>query len=414
MTQFTFIFFHHDVQGPFHIERLHAGAVPYGGGVARLRLLFSLAMQGHTVYLVGNVHAGEYRGVRALAGEGALEMLVREPGHPKVVVLNNPPHSDRWSSVAGLRERSTRLVMWAGNPFPDVWMRRLASNAVDRIVCVSHAHREEYRLYPGFERTEMIYSGADFDLMEAAPSAIPSESLVLFASIPRRSKGLHNLLQAWPTVRKAVPCARLRVTGSARMHDPAVAVGRTGLIDADLEAEFSEFFGDHPSSTEHAGIQLTGPRPVGEVFSDLKAAAVAVVNCNWRGSFETYCRSAVEAQFVGTPVVGAARGSLPEVIAHDKTGLLVDREDPRALAAVIVTLLTDPTLRKRLGSAGRAWAQPFGDLDLLAGDWRGVAQRAWSGEPAPSPAHPLRDALRRAGYGRGRLWLRDHVRGTTP
>ena len=413
MTQaFTFVFYHHDVQGPFDLARLHDGTVHYGGGVARLRLAFNLAEQGHTVYLVGNVNTGEFRGVRALPGDGALETLLRAPQPRTVLVLNNPPDHSRWLRLTGLRSTSIRIVIWAGNPVPPVWLRRLASHDIDRIICVSDTQREEHRIYPGFERTEMIYSGADFDLLDAAPGGAKSDSLVFFASIPRRSKGFHHLLRAWQMVRATVPSAQLRVTGSARMHDPAAVVGRTGLLDADIEAEFSSVFGDHPLSTARAGVHLMGPRPVEEMFTDLKSAAVAVVNCNWRGSVETYCRSAIEAQHVGTPVVGAARGSLPEVVAHGKTGLLIEQEDPRALADAIVKLLQDPILRTSLGNAGRAWARKFGDLDHLATEWRNVAQRAWSGEPAPSPAHPIGDGLRYTGFGRGRLWLRDLVRGS--
>jgi glycosyltransferase involved in cell wall biosynthesis len=195
------------------------------------------------------------------------------------------------------------------------------------------------------------------------------------------------------------------------MHDHLAVVGRTGVLDADVEAEFPQFFSNHPASSLDAGIEFTGPRPLAQTYSDLKAAQVAVVNCNWDGSYETYSRSAVEAQFAGTPVIGAARGSLPEVIAHGRTGLLVKGRSSQALAEPIVALLKNRARRDAFGRAGTAWARPLGDLSLLAGQWEEMVQRAWSGAAAPAPSHPVADVLRRAGYGRGRAWVRDRVRG---
>jgi glycosyltransferase involved in cell wall biosynthesis len=190
------------------------------------------------------------------------------------------------------------------------------------------------------------------------------------------------------------------------MHDPAARVGRTGVLDEDLEAEFPDLFGGDASTLERAGIELMGARALADVYSDLKAAAVAVVNCNWRGALETFCRSAVDAQMAGTPVVGAARGSLPEVVAHERSGLLVEREDPEALAQAIILLLKDRALRQRMGTAGRTWARQFADYAAIAGDWEAIGRRALRNERAPAPPRAAGDLLRRVGYGTARLWAR--------
>ena len=406
-----FLFYHHGPHGPFSLQQLYGGEARFGGGVLRLRILFWIAARGHEVHLIGNVETGEWQGVRATAGIRNLESVMGNCStvEPSVVVLNNPPDEAQWRWIQNLKNDRLRIVLWAGNPFNLIWLRRVVSGDLDRIVCVSHTHREYYRLHRGFERIEASYSGVDTDLIAAAPARPRSTGTVLSVSIPRRTKGFHNLLRAWNAVRRAVPDARLRVCGSARMHGPGTVLGRTGVLDADLEAEFPEFFGDHPHSTERAGVELMGARDLPEVYSDLKAAAVAVVNSNWRGSVETFCRSAVEAQVAGTPVVGAARGALPEVVAHGKTGLLVDEEDPVALAEAIITLLKDEALRRQMGAAGREWARRFADYDLIAPDWEAIAQRAWSGKPAPVEPRQPHDLLRRLGYIRMRLWVHERV-----
>lgn len=407
-----FIFYHHGIQGPINLRDLDRGEVRYGGSVARLRLLFWIAKRRNDVHLVGNVESGEWRGVRAEAGEKSLEILLgMDRDRDTVLVVNDPPEGIHWNLVKGLKNGNTRVIIWAGVPFHWEWLRRVKDNEVDRIVCVSRCHREAYRRYPGFEKIEVSYSGVDMDLMCAAPVAHLPGNVVLTTSAPRRTKGFHNILHAWRKIRVAVPESRLRVCGSASMHDPNADLGPTRILDADLEFEFPDFFGNPPHSIAEARIDLMGARPLSEVYSDLKAATVAVVNGNWRGSFETYCRAAVEAQVSGIPVVGAARGSLTEVVVDRKTGLLVEKEDPAALAEAIIALLKDKELRCRLGTEGKEWSKPFADFESIAPDWEGIARRAWSKEQAHAQPSPLNDLLRQIGYGSARLWVREKIMG---
>lgn len=193
------------------------------------------------------------------------------------------------------------------------------------------------------------------------------------------------------------------------MHDPQTRLGRTGVLDAELEREFPELFSNPPQTCWQNGIELMGARSLESVYGDLKGASVAVVNTNWSGSFETYCRSAVEAQAVGIPVVGAKRGSLPEVIQDGVTGILVDKPDPNLLGAAIVSLLRDCDLRQRMGNAAKNWARPQSDYALLAQDWENIARRAQAGVPAPTERLQVSDLLRRLGYGQGRLWAKRQV-----
>lgn len=58
-----------------------------------------------------------------------------------------------------------------------------------------------------------------------------------------------------------------------------------------------------------------------------------------------------EAMACGVPVVGARSGSLPEVVAEGKTGLLVNPNDPPSLASAIELLVKDQKLRQTMSAA---------------------------------------------------------------
>lgn len=65
----------------------------------------------------------------------------------------------------------------------------------------------------------------------------------------------------------------------------------------------------------------------------------------------------VEAMAAGRPVVATRVGGVPEVVVDGETGLLVEPENPGALAAAVRRLLADPALAARMGQGGRRRAQ---------------------------------------------------------
>jgi glycosyltransferase involved in cell wall biosynthesis len=68
---------------------------------------------------------------------------------------------------------------------------------------------------------------------------------------------------------------------------------------------------------------------------------------------EGFCNSVLEAFAMDLPVASTQAGGLPEMVFHEKTGLLTPVGDPKALAAAITRLLEEPDLARRLAAAGR-------------------------------------------------------------
>jgi glycosyltransferase involved in cell wall biosynthesis len=105
-------------------------------------------------------------------------------------------------------------------------------------------------------------------------------------------------------------------------------------------------------------VRLLG-RAADDVRADLYAAAdLFVMPYRARvGDVEGFGLVAAEAMLAGLPVVATAVDAVPEVVRDGVGGRLVPPEDPAALADAILSLLSDPDARRRLGEGARAEAE---------------------------------------------------------
>jgi glycosyltransferase involved in cell wall biosynthesis len=72
---------------------------------------------------------------------------------------------------------------------------------------------------------------------------------------------------------------------------------------------------------------------------------------------EGFPRAAMEAAASGLPVIATDIRGCREVVSDGQSGLLVPLHDPARLAAAIEKLVADPSLRTRMGTAGRRKAE---------------------------------------------------------
>ncbi|HEX4561539.1 MAG TPA: glycosyltransferase family 4 protein, partial [Gemmatimonadales bacterium] len=78
--------------------------------------------------------------------------------------------------------------------------------------------------------------------------------------------------------------------------------------------------------------------------------------------------SLVEASASGLAVVGGRSGGVPDAVRDGETGILVDPDEPAAVAAGVNRLLGDEALRKKLGAGGRAAVEQYYNWDRVAKD----------------------------------------------
>ncbi len=122
-----------------------------------------------------------------------------------------------------------------------------------------------------------------------------------------------------------------------------------------------------------SSVIMTGYRE--DIPETLAASDVCVLTSE---SAEGVPQAALQYLAMKKPVVATNIGSIPEVIKPEETGLLVEANDPEAVAAGILRLLQDDNLAMTFGTNGRSLVKKHYDyekmldrtIDLYAGIYR--------------------------------------------
>jgi glycosyltransferase involved in cell wall biosynthesis len=216
---------------------------------------------------------------------------------------------------------------------------RLTARFTDRVVCVSAAVRQTVleREQLDSAKVVVIPNGVDVakvSAVEPARAARLRSELALegagpivgmVAHLNREVKGGRYLIDAIPLIREKVPSARFLLVGIVA-DDLRERVHASGLGDA---------------------VVFAGMRKSALDFYPLMDVSVLT------SLSEGLSMTLLESMSHGLPVVATAVGGNPEVVVHGETGWLVPPRDPGAFADRVVDLLLDPTLRERMGRAGR-------------------------------------------------------------
>ena len=163
-------------------------------------------------------------------------------------------------------------------------------------------------------------------------------------------KGIDTVIQALPAVRAAHPTARYVVAGMGpRQPQLEQLAARLGLGDA---VKFLGFVPDDALPALYNAVDLyVGASRYHELL------------------VEGFGISLVEASASGIAVVGGRSGGVPDAVRDGETGILVDPEQPAAVAAGISRLLADEPLRRRMGAAGRRAVETYYNWGRVAEDF---------------------------------------------
>jgi D-inositol-3-phosphate glycosyltransferase len=161
----------------------------------------------------------------------------------------------------------------------------------------------------------------------------------------------------------------------------------TGLPDTELVIAGSPSQGKHAKELQAYArrhqvskrVLMPGPVSRSELPALLRSATIVLVT-PWRPRFGTI---AVEAAASGVPVVASNTGGLVDTVVDGFTGLLVPPHRPRALAAAVWKLLSQPVLLEQYGAVAHDRACVRYSWDQIAVDTL-TAYRHADAEPKSS------------------------------
>jgi glycosyltransferase involved in cell wall biosynthesis len=235
---------------------------------------------------------------------------------------------------------------------------RLAERALalltDCIVTISPAQRadivERFRIAPP-SRVVVVPLGLDLQPLAAEP--LPSTlrgvlaihaGAVVFGYLGRfvPIKDLETLIDAFAIVAAAVPDAWLVLAGD-------------GPLRPFLEQRAAQL-------TVAERVRFLGwTEALAEFYGAIDVCVLSSLN-------EGTPVALIEAMAAGKAVAATAVGGVPDVVDADRTGVLVRPHDAAALAAAMIRLARDGSLRERLGAAARASSLSRFSQDRLVDD----------------------------------------------
>lgn len=229
--------------------------------------------------------------------------------------------------------------LWKGRS--QLAVDRFLARWTDRLVGNSNAVVEFYRDKAGIppDKLAMIPSGIadeeppDIDRAALRQSlGVASDApMILFAGRLAPQKGVDDLIQALDILQHVRPDLRTLIAGDGplrdRLEERAWACGL------------------------RAAVRFLGHR--NDVPSLLAASDLLVLPSLYEGLPNVV----LEAMRFRKPVVATAAPGTTEVVRDGETGLLVPIGAPNLLAKAIRDVIEAPDLARRLGEAGRVWAE---------------------------------------------------------
>jgi glycosyltransferase involved in cell wall biosynthesis len=157
----------------------------------------------------------------------------------------------------------------------------------------------------------------------------PNVPVIAVVSRLNPRKGLEYFLEAAAIAARRFPAARFLIVG--------------GSCDSTYQSSLEKRAGDLMIASK---LIFTGERQdVKEILRETNLAVLPSLS-------EGMSNFLLEAMAVGLPAVATNVGGNPEIVQHDKTGLLVPARDAQALSDAMIRILERPELGCRFGAAG--------------------------------------------------------------
>jgi glycosyltransferase involved in cell wall biosynthesis len=203
---------------------------------------------------------------------------------------------------------------------------RMLLRASDLIILPSDAYRKILvDTFPSVhDKTVFIHNGVNPAQFSSPANPPKGGRYILCVGDHREYKGIDLLLRAAKTLLAEDRSLKVVLAGDGPQ--------RSDLEQLALSLGIRE-------QTEFLGLQ-----PSSEIARLLHGCEVLAVPSRE----ESFCMAVLEAMVCRKPVVASAVGGIPEILEHEKSGILVEPENIEALAKALRRVLADGELRKTL------------------------------------------------------------------
>jgi glycosyltransferase involved in cell wall biosynthesis len=217
------------------------------------------------------------------------------------------------------------------------------TQAAKAVIAISEDGRQRLIELAGPEAADKIHlvrNGIDLTHFRRRTRNASGERILAVSRLVPK-KGLDTLLRAVAMLVDRGRDVRCQIVGDGPLHDELRKAAKDLRI-ADR-------------------VEFSGSLDAGAVLGAYRHATVVALPCRTdeNGDRDGLPVSIVEAMAVGVPVVSTRISGIPEVVEDGVSGLLVEPDDMRGLAAALERVLDDSKLRRSLADAGWCVAQDF-------------------------------------------------------
>ena len=207
----------------------------------------------------------------------------------------------------------------------------------DKIIGVSNYVLDHTAEYLDFKtkRGPAIYNPVDPDRFYQADQSKMKKGMILFVGTVCEKKGVRQLIQALPLIRKEIPEAHVVIAGRDwRFPDGS---------------SYTEWVKQFISEDVKENVTFTGPVNTEEVPGLIEEAEV----CVYPSHMEAMPMAWLEVLAMGKALIGSKAGPGPEIINDGVTGLLCDPLNPEDIAEKTIRNLKNQEMGFTLGKAAR-------------------------------------------------------------
>jgi glycosyltransferase involved in cell wall biosynthesis len=251
---------------------------------------------------------------------------------------------------------------------------RREGEAIGKVSAVTSPSRqvvEATREYYGLQR-EMLVIPNPVPALPGAPvwSLAGSEpDTILFVGRTDSRKGGDLVLHVFERLLRSRPGLRLHFVGPDR-----------GFADSGPGVGWTEYLASHLAPATRQQITYHGPLQPDEVANLRIRCRVTLVFSR----YENHPLVCAEALAAGCPLVATNVGGIPEIVEHERTGLLADIDDLDDMTGQVERLLADPEFGARLGAAGRRFCFDHLQPSVVASRTVDVYRRVLAGNSSVS------------------------------